>query len=178
MPATTVKPPRKRMPRLIRLHHLEDLLQDLADAQQGDVGVARGQQVLHPLLAAAGQPGHGQALLRRSLQHAGLDDQEEVDAERLPVHRAQAGHLELERHPLDVEAQPWSRGAAPRSSANSCSTLTSAWAGSLHSEPATILLSSAALHVGQPLLAGRAPSGGRRLPPPTVATAAQRPATL
>ena len=43
------------------------------------------------------------AHLRRALQRAGLDHDEEVEAEALPVDRAQAGDDEAHRHALHVE---------------------------------------------------------------------------
>ncbi len=43
MPASTVKRPQEADAQTDAVHHLDDLLQDLADAQQRDVRVARGQ---------------------------------------------------------------------------------------------------------------------------------------
>src|SRR6185503_1291228 len=77
--------------------------QHLSHVDERDVGKALREEVLHAALAAGRQAGGGEAALRRLLQHAGLDDDEEVDAEGAPVDGAQAGDDELDGDALHVE---------------------------------------------------------------------------
>ncbi|HET9766180.1 MAG TPA: hypothetical protein VFS60_05005, partial [Thermoanaerobaculia bacterium] len=86
--------------------HRCHLGEHLPHVHQRHVGVALCEQVLHLRLAPRRQARGGEAALRRLLQHARLDDDEEVDAEGAPVDGAQAGDGDLDRHALDVEDEP------------------------------------------------------------------------
>ena len=147
------------MPRPIRSSTASDLVEDLADAQQGDVRVSSppaGPGA--PARPPRGRRATASRCCGRGLEHPGLDDEEEVDAEGLPVDRPQAGDGELDRHPLDVEGSVEPSVDADVA-ANSSSTLTSA---RLRVAPQRARARGgcrpAARQVGQPLLAGEGPA--------------------
>ncbi len=87
------------------IDHARDALEDVADRDRGDVREGRRHALLDGAVGAGGNPGRREVGERRPIERSRREDHEEVRAERLPVHLAEAHHLGLHRHALDVEGQ-------------------------------------------------------------------------
>ena len=73
--------------------HARHPLEDVADRDRRDVREGRRHALLHGAVGAGGNPRRREVRERRPVERPRREDHEEVRAERLPVHLAEAQHL-------------------------------------------------------------------------------------